>query len=143
VILRRFRASAAGTQDASKSVVSRPRATDHDRTVRRRIDVAAAFGAEERPTRPAVRMLVPLDAVPVLAHQRADVPWDDLSALATQLLLRVDGRARAMEIVTGNAGDPGECASELAALARRGLVRLLAPIPDDGLLPLEIDLTLL
>jgi hypothetical protein len=128
--------------------VSRPRATDTDRTVRRRIDIAAAFGAEEHPTRPAVqmpavRMLVPLDAVPVLAHQRADVPWDDLSELATQLLLRVDGRARAMEIVTGNTGNPGECASELAALARRGLLRLLSPIPDDGSLPLEIDLTML
>jgi hypothetical protein len=123
--------------------VSRRRATDQDRTVPRRIDIAAAFGAEERPTRPAVRELVPLDAVPVLAYQRADVPWDDLSALATQLLLRVDGRARAMEIVTGNTGNPGECASELAALARRGVLRLLPPVPDDGSFPLEIDLTML
>jgi hypothetical protein len=48
-----------------------------------------------------------------------------------------------MEIVTGNKGNPGECASELAALARRGLLRLLSPIPDDGSLPLEIDLTML
>jgi len=110
--------------------------------VPRRIDIAAAFGAEERPTRPAVRELVPLDAVPVLAYQRADVPWDDLSALATQLLLRVDGGPRDGDR-DGNTGNPGECASELAALARRGVLRLLPPVPDDGSFPLEIDLTML
>ncbi|HEX3343793.1 MAG TPA: hypothetical protein VHS09_04435 [Polyangiaceae bacterium] len=123
--------------------MSRPRATDHDRTVRRSIDVAAAFGSDEHPTRPAVSPLVPLDAVPVLAGSRTEVPWEDLSALATQLLRRVDGRARAMEIVTGNAGNPRECASELAALARRGLLRLLPGIPDEVGIPLEIDLSML
>jgi hypothetical protein len=123
--------------------VSRPRATDSDRTVRRHVDIAAAFDAEERPTRPAVRELIPLDAVPVLALGRSDVRWRDVSELATQLLLRIDGSARAMEIVTGNTGTPRECASELAALARRGLVRLRPPIPEDNALPLEIDLTML
>jgi hypothetical protein len=128
---------------ASDSSVSRPRGTDNDRTVRRSIDIAAAFDAEERPTRPAVRELVPLDAVPILAHQRSDIPWADLSELATQLLLRIDGHSRAMEIVTGNTGTPGACASELAVLARLGLVRLLSTVVDDGELPLEIDLTML
>ncbi|HEY3820242.1 MAG TPA: hypothetical protein VGL81_23920 [Polyangiaceae bacterium] len=123
--------------------MSRPRSTDSDRTVRRRIDIAAAFEAEERPTRAAVRELVPLDAVPVLADRRAEDPRNDLSALATQLLGRVDGRARAMEIVTGNSGSPRECASELAALARRGILRLLPAIPADEAIPLEIDLTML
>lgn len=120
--------------------MSRPRTTDSDRTVRRHIDVAAAFEAEERPTRPAVRALVPLDAVPVLADRRSDA---GLSDLALQLLRRVDGRARAMEIVTGNTGTPGQCASELASLARLGFVRLLPPILDDSTLPLEVDLSLL
>lgn len=127
----------------AKRPMSRPRATDIDRTVRRRIDVAAAFGAEERPTRPAVRALVPLDAVPVLAFPRSEIPWDELSELATQLLLRIDGRARAMQIVTGNTESPGACASELAALARSGIVRLASAIPDDGVVPIEIDLTAL
>ena len=122
------------------SAVSRPRATDNDRTVRRHVDIAAAFDAEERPTRPAVRALVPLDAVPVLADLSSDV---DLSDLAKQLLRRVNGRAPTMEIVTGNTASPGQCASELAALARIGLVRLLPPILDEGALPLEIDLTML
>ena len=123
--------------------VSRPRATDSDRTVRRHIDVDAAFDAEENPTRPAVRELVPLDAVPILVQRRSDAPSGDLSTLATQLLRRVDGRARAMEIVTGNTRNPRECASELAVLARRGFVRLLPTIPDDGGIPLEIDLSML
>ena len=104
----------------------------------------AAFAAEENPTRPAVRELVPLDAVPVLARSAAELPWAELGELAAQLLLRVDGRTRAMQLVTGNAGTPRECARELAVLARRGLVRLLSPATDaaDGM-PLEIDLTML
>jgi hypothetical protein len=48
-----------------------------------------------------------------------------------------------MEIVTGNSGSPRECASELAALARRGILRLLPAIPADEAIPLEIDLTML
>lgn len=122
--------------------VSRPRATDSDRTVRRRIDIAAAFEEKEHPTRPAVRELVPLDAVLVLACGRSELPWNDLSALARQLLLRVDGHARAMSIVTSDAWTPAACAAELAALARRGLVRLRSPVSDDAV-PLGIDLSLL
>jgi hypothetical protein len=123
--------------------VSRSRITDTDRTLRRHIDIAAAFEAAEPPSRPAVRELVPLDAVPVLACGRSEVPWEDLSTLGRQLLLRVDGRARAMSIVTGNARTPRACASELAALARRGLLRLRSTASDDVALPLEIDLTTL
>jgi hypothetical protein len=123
----------------------RPRQTDTDRTARRQIDVASAFQRSEVPTRPAVRELVPLDAVLVLAHTRSEMPWDELNELETQLLQRVDGRARAMDIVNGNAVTPGECASELASLARRGLLRLEAPVPFDGpdAISLEIDLTTL
>jgi hypothetical protein len=125
--------------------VGRKRATDTDRTVRRKIDVAAAFaGDDDPPTSPAVRELVPLDAVPVLALGRGDLPWGELDELSAQLLLRVDGKTRAMQLVTGNARTPGECARELAALARRGLLRLLPPVQEgpDGV-PLEIDLTML
>jgi hypothetical protein len=125
--------------------VARKRQTDADRTVKKIVDVAAAFSVHEVPTRPAVRELVPLDAVPILALERSDLPWDELTELATQLLLRVDGQARAMDIVSGNAGTPGECASVLAALARRGLLRLKPPRDaraDEGV-PLEIDLSVL
>jgi hypothetical protein len=123
--------------------VSRPRATDNDRTVRRSIDIAAAFGEEEHATRPAVRELVPLDAVLVLACGRSEVPWDDLSALGRHLLLRVDGRACAMSIVTNDAWTPAACSAELASLARRGFVRLRSSVSDDVAVPLEIDLTML
>jgi hypothetical protein len=104
------------------------------------IDVAAAFEHNEVPTRPAVREMVPLDAVLVATHRPAEVPWDELSELETQLLLRVEGRVRAMDIVNGNAVTPRECASELAALARRGLLRLEPLVPFEGD-PLEMDLT--
>ncbi len=90
-----------------------------------------------------MRELVPLDAVLELACGRADVPWDDLSTLGRQLLLRVDGRARAMSIVTDGAGTPAACAAELATLARRGLVRLRSSVADDAEFPLEIDLSML
>jgi hypothetical protein len=116
------------------------RPNEFDRTVKRKVEVTAAFSADEVPTRPAVRELVPLDAVPVLALQRSDLPWDELTELATQLLSRVDGQARAMDIVSGNDGTPGECASVLASLARRGLLRLKPPASDEAP-PLEIDLT--
>jgi len=123
----------------------RPRLTDIDATARRQIDVASAFATNEVPTRPAVRELVPLDAVLILAYERSAMPWDELNELEAQLLLRVDGRARAMDIVNGNAVTPGECASELAKLARRGMLKLEAPVRHDGpeAIPLEIDFTTL
>jgi hypothetical protein len=74
--------------------------------------------------------LVPLDAVPVLAVPRTDVPWDDLGKLATQLLLRLDGSSRTMAIVTGIASPPNEGVRELAALVRRGFVRLESPVDE-------------
>jgi hypothetical protein len=67
--------------------------------------------------------LVPLDVIPVLAVPRADVPWQELSELATQLLTRLDGRTHALSIVMGTAAAPNEGIRELAALADRGLVR--------------------
>lgn len=125
--------------------MSRPRGTDSDRTVRRTVDVAAAFATHEHPTRPAVRPvreLVPLDAVPALTRHRSEVPWSDLGALATEVLLRVNGRTSAMEIVRGNQASPRDCASALASLALRGFVRLLPPSRDDGSIPLDIDLSM-
>ncbi len=132
--------------------VNRPRDSESRKTLKRQIDVAAAFAACDRgfppvdpPTRPAVRELVPLDAVPVLVLERAELPWSDLGQLATELLLRVDGKASAMHLITGNAFPPSDCASELAVLARRGLVRLRSPadVEADRLSSpaLEIDLT--
>jgi hypothetical protein len=145
--------STCGMKPALPSSVGTGFDCDAD-TARRHIDVAAAFAATESPTSP-VRELVPLDAVPVLTVERTALPWDDLGQLATQLLLRVDGRTSAMDIVTGSAFAPRECATELAALMRRGLVRLLpvprsaddeaavdATAPEDDLV-LEIDLTAL
>jgi hypothetical protein len=125
--------------------VARLRSTDTDRTVRRSIDVKAAFAENaDPPTSPAVRELVPLDAVPVLALGRSDLPWEELDELSAQLLLRVDGRTRAMQLVTGNKESPRDCARGLASLARRGLVRLLPPVQDGvEAVPLEIDLTML
>jgi hypothetical protein len=73
---------------------------------------------------PSVPSLVPLDAVPVLAVPRTSVPWDDLGALATQLLLRLDGASCTMAIVTAVSATPKEGARELASLVSRGLVRL-------------------
>lgn len=118
-----------------------------DQTVRRRVDVERAFAetADEPPTKPAlvvamipagalerVRPLVPLDAVPVLAVPRTDIPWAELGDLATRLLLRVDGSTCAMRIVTGIEATPHECAGVLADLARGGLVRLVLASLDDG-----------
>jgi hypothetical protein len=73
---------------------------------------------------PPVPSLVPLDAVPVLAVPRTEVPWKDLGALATQLLLRLDGCSCTMAIVTAAAAPPRDGVRELAALVSRGLVRL-------------------
>jgi hypothetical protein len=107
------------------------------------VDVNAAFAAfddEEPPTTPApwkiralaqrpearddgVTALAPLDAVPILAVPRAELPWDELGQLAIQLLLRVDGVTRAMRIVTGTGAPPSEGARVLGTLAGRGIVR--------------------
>ena len=51
-------------------------------------------------------------------------------------------RKARMSIVTSDAWTPAACAAELAALARRGLVRLRSPVSDDAV-PLEIDLSML
>jgi hypothetical protein len=113
----------------------RTRTRDNAITVRRRVDVGQAF-AEETPTRPAVQDSVPLDAVPLLAVPRAQLPWDELGQLATEVLLRVDGVTPTMVLVTGLKGTPVQGARELAALVRRGIVRLTAYAearePDDA-----------
>jgi hypothetical protein len=82
---------------------------------------SGVFPAEASP----VPSLVPLDAVPVLAVPRTEVPWDDLEHLATQLLLRLDGRSCTMAIVTGIGATPRDGVRELAGLVSRGLVRLM------------------
>jgi hypothetical protein len=89
---------------------------------------------------PHVASLVPLDAVPVLAVPRTEVPWDDLGALATQLLLRLDGCSCTMAIVTGGAATPKEGVRELAALVSRGLVRL-ATRAEEHPSELELDMS--
>jgi hypothetical protein len=71
-----------------------------------------------------VDALVPLDAVPTLAVAEAQVPWSELGERATQLVKRVDGNARTMDIVTGLPFAPSDAARELADLARRGIVHL-------------------
>ena len=71
----------------------------------------------------SVPALVPLDVVPVLTVPREDVPWQRLGELATELLLRVDGHAQTMSIVTGATAPPYESARALAALASGGLLR--------------------
>jgi hypothetical protein len=81
---------------------------------------SGVFPAESSP----VASLVPLDAVPVLAIPRTEVPWDDLEDLATRLLLRLDGCSCTMAIVTGVAATPRQGVRELAELVSRGLVRL-------------------
>jgi hypothetical protein len=63
----------------------------------------------------------------VLVVPPADVPWRELGELATQLLGRVDGEARAMAIVMGMTARPRDGARELAALVSRGLLRWVLP----------------
>jgi hypothetical protein len=103
--------------------------------------------SEAEPESAPVPSLVPLDVVPVLAVSRAEVPWTDLSELATQLLLRVDGSLQTMAIVMGMSVAPNEGARELAALVRRGLLRLEAPPGvspvDASASELELDLSLM
>jgi hypothetical protein len=95
-----------------------------------------------------VPSLVPLDAVPVLAVPREEVPWDDLGPLATQLLVRLDGCACTMAIVTGIGVPPRDGVRALAGLVSRGLVRLMtqadaqAPELEVGApCELELDMT--
>jgi hypothetical protein len=116
----------------------RNRSTDADRTVRRRVDVARAFRdaelddleldivfAEDVAAPPEVHALVPLDAIPVLAVPAARIAWYVLDELSTTLLLRVDGVARTMSIVTGTKTTPSEGARALGRLAGAGIVRLV------------------
>ncbi|HEX8796452.1 MAG TPA: hypothetical protein VF765_36120 [Polyangiaceae bacterium] len=124
----------------SDQTVKRQRNTDSDQTVRRRIDVAKAFGEqEETPTRPAVHAQVPLDAVPILALPRGEVPWDKLGEKASQVMLRVDGTTCVMVIATDTGLPPADVASELASLVTHGLVHLVAP-PSTRNAELELDL---
>jgi hypothetical protein len=69
---------------------------------------------------------IPLDVVPVLVVPRTEVPWQELSDLAAQLLRRIDGQTHAMSLVTATAAAPNETMRELASLAGRGLVRWAA-----------------
>lgn len=120
--------------------MARDRDPDTDQTVKRRIDVAKAFGQqEETPTRPAVHAQVPLDAVPILALPRGEVPWDELGAKASQVMLRIDGTTCVMVISTDTGLAPADVASELASLVTHGLVHLVAP-PSERVAELEIDL---
>jgi hypothetical protein len=120
--------------------MARERDRDTDQTVKRRVDVARAFGEqEETPTRPAVHAQVPLDAVPILALPRGEVPWDKLGEKASQVMLRVDGTTCVMVISTDTGLAPGDVASELGTLATLGLVHLVAP-PSERAPDLEIDL---
>ena len=111
------------------AAMARDRDRDSDQTVRRQIDVAKAFGGgeEETPTKPAVHAQVPLDAVPILALPRAEVPWDSLGHRASQVMLRVDGTTCVMVISTDTGLSPADVANELASLVTHGLVHLVAP----------------
>jgi hypothetical protein len=75
------------------------------------------------PSTGGVTGLIPLDVIPVLAVDHGEVPWDELSELAMQLVNRMDGRTHAMSLVIGTSATPNACIRELAALADRGLVR--------------------
>jgi hypothetical protein len=100
-----------------------------DQTVRRVIDVAEIFkkAGEKLPTKPAVHTQVPLDAVPILALPRAEVPWDSLGQRASQVMLRIDGTTCVMVMSTDIGLSPTEVADELASLVTQGLVHLVAP----------------
>jgi hypothetical protein len=113
--------------------MARERDRENDQTVKRIIDVAKAFGEarEETPTKPAVHAQVPLDAVPILAVPRGEVPWDSLGKKASQVMLRVDGTTCVMVISTDTGLPPTDVARELASLVTHGLVHLVAP-PSDG-----------
>lgn len=116
-------------------------------TRRVRIDVDKAF-AEEPPTKPkpvdaprlmrdaeereGVTACVSLETVPMLAVGRADLCWNDLSELAAELVLRIDGSSPTVAVVTGTSFTPAQGACELAALVRRGLVRLMSASDDDA-----------
>jgi hypothetical protein len=130
--------------------VGRERSTDKDKTVKRRVDVAKAFATAEDSVELAATPGVPMDTIPTLIMPRADVPWAELSDLATKLLLRVDGATStgAIATATGSIATPKECARELAALTQRGILKLEAtggaPSGDDAEeLALDIDLSML
>jgi hypothetical protein len=109
--------------------MARDRDPEAEQTVKRIIDVAKAFGEAGRdtPTKPAVHAQVPLDAVPILAVPRGEVPWDSLGQKASQVMLRVDGTSCVMVISTDTGLTPTEVASELASLVTHGFVHLVAP----------------
>ena len=116
--------------------MGRPRSTDNDKTAKRRIDVAAAFAEAEAKPGPGALSRA-FETVPVLMLPRGEVPWGELGELATNLLLRVDGRTSTRDIATasGTIAAPEECAREMAALAQRGILELKSPPaagPDDG-----------
>jgi hypothetical protein len=117
-------------------VMGRQRPADADKTVRRRVNVAAAFAAPEGS---------PLDAVPKLLLPRAQIPWAELGDLATKLLLRVDGTASmgAIGIAMSEIATPKECAFVLATLAQRDIIKLVAKDETDDEIELDIDLSAL
>jgi hypothetical protein len=102
-----------------------------DRTVKRKIDVERAFRDAEEPTRPTVVTTVPLDAIPVLALPREELPLSQLGRVTAQILDDIDGNRDAMSLATLRALLPSKCVRELASLVVRGWVRL-APVADPG-----------
>jgi hypothetical protein len=135
------------------SLPERLRLGDIGRTPRRRVDVKGAFELEEQPTAPAARregsltfgfeeyedgvdLSIPLDILPELAVADTELPWTDLSSLATELLLRVDGVRSTMSIVTGLSEPPTHGVRALARLVSRGIVRLVPLGAPEG--PREI-----
>ncbi len=98
-----------------------------DRTVKRKIDVERAFREAEEPTAPGVVTTVPLDAVPLLARAREELPLSQLGRVAAQILDDIDGNRDAMSLATLRDVPPVKCARELASLIARGFVRL-APV---------------
>ncbi len=113
--------------------MGRQRPAELSKTVRRRIDVAAAFAATEGS---------PLDSVPRIVMPKGEIPWAELGELATKLLLRVDGAASTGAIGAALKGlaTPKECARMFVALSQRGIVEL-ASKADGEELELDIDLS--
>jgi hypothetical protein len=108
---------------------------DHDRR-------ADAFDDEEHPTTPApfaavdfaaladdapvpaarVDWILPADFVPVLRVARADLAWQKLTPLASRILMRVDGAAATVELLTRMDDAAEHVVRELRELVQRGLV---------------------
>jgi hypothetical protein len=74
-----------------------------------------------------------------LAVARTELPWDQLSELAKELIMLMDGRTRTMSIVRRTRASANECIQELAGLVSRGLVSL--PPPEDSPPFLDLDLS--